>query len=90
LACFFIDLKEVFDTFWDDLVIVADVRLAMLSPQRRSTSASPVFCFGAAAGPLSVLQPLAPVFACPVRKIPMIPTALPSPVGMTSSPHCFT
>jgi hypothetical protein len=36
LACFFIVLKDVFETFGDDLVIDRAVRLAMLSPQKKA------------------------------------------------------
>jgi hypothetical protein len=33
LVCFFMTLKDVFDTFWDDLVAAMHVaRLAMISP----------------------------------------------------------
>src|ERR1700722_18458016 len=32
LVCFFMTLKDVFDTFWDDLVAMHIVRLAMISP----------------------------------------------------------
>src|SRR6476660_1602123 len=32
LVCFFMTLKDVFDTFWDDLAAMYVVRFAMISP----------------------------------------------------------